>query len=86
VEFGFSVARAIAPGAEVVGELNSRLNTRAGTPPVGTESRSALRLGARLTRGPVRFDGAFAVGLTDQDPSWGITAGVTWVFKAFTVP
>jgi hypothetical protein len=80
-----SVARAVAPGAEVVGELNGRLNTRSGTPPVGTESRSAMRLGGRLTRGPVRADAALIIGVTELDPSWGFTAGLTWVFKAFTV-
>jgi hypothetical protein len=86
IDFGASVARAIAPGVEVVGELNGRLNTRSGTPPVGTESRSMMRLGSRLTRGPVRIDAGFLVGVTERDPSWGLTTGVTWVFKAFTVP
>jgi hypothetical protein len=85
IDYGMSVARAVAPGAEVVGELNGRLNTRSGTPPVGTESRSAMRLGGRLTRGPVRADAALIIGVTELDPSWGFTAGLTWVFKAFTV-
>lgn len=83
--YGVSVARAIAPGVELVGELNGRLNTRSGEPPIGTESRSMMRLGSRLTRGPVRIDGALLVGVTDLDPSWGITGGVTWVFRGFTV-
>jgi hypothetical protein len=85
LDYGLSVARAVAPGVEVVGEINGRLNTRNGEPPVGTESRSMVRLGARLTRGPVRLDGALAVGVTENDPSWGFTTGFTWVFKAFTV-
>ena len=85
LNYGASVARAIASGVEIVGELNGRLNTRSGEPPVGTESRSTMRLGARFTRGPVRIDGAMLVGVTEHDPSWGFTAGATWVFPAFTV-
>jgi hypothetical protein len=30
-------------------------------------------------------DGGFLIGLTDRDPSWGFSGGVTWVFKAFEV-
>jgi len=75
----------VAPGVEVVGELNGRLNTRSGTPPIGTDSQSLMRLGSRFTRGPVRIDGALILGVTERDPSWGFSAGATWVFKAFTV-
>jgi hypothetical protein len=71
---------------EVVGELNGRLNTRTGTAPIGTESLSAMRLGSRFTRGPVRIDGAFIVGITERDPTGGFTTGLTWVFKGFNVP
>lgn len=85
LNYGISVARAVAPGAEIVGELNGRLNTRSGVPPVGTDSKSMMRVGTRFTRGPVRLDGAFLVGVTDRDPSWGYTLGLTWVFKAFSV-
>jgi hypothetical protein len=85
LDYGISIARAVAPGVEVVGELNGRLNTRSGVPPVGTESRSIMRIGARFTRGPVRIDGALLVGVTELDPTWGFSTGVTWVFKGFTV-
>jgi hypothetical protein len=85
LDYGFSVARAVAPGAEIVGEFNGRLNTRSGEAPPGTESRSLMRVGARFTRGPVRLDGALVVGVTELDPTWGFSTGVTWVFKAFTV-
>jgi hypothetical protein len=85
LNYGVSVARAITTGVEVVGEVNGRLNTRSGTPPIGTESRSVMRLGGRFTQGPVRLDAAFIAGITQLDPTWGFTAGVTWVFKAFTV-
>jgi len=85
VTFGLSMARAVRNGVELVGELNGRISTRSGTPPVGTDSRSMLRIGARGTRGPVRIDGALFAGITENDPSWGFTFGGTWVFKAFDV-
>ena len=83
--YGLSVARAVATGVELVGELNGRLDTGDGAPPAGTESRGALRLGGRLTRGPVRLDTAFLIGMTDTDPAWGVSGGLTWVFKGFEV-
>lgn len=85
LDYGVSVARAVAPGVELVGELNGRLNTRSGQPPVGTESRSMMRVGTRFTRGPVRGDAALLVGVTERDPTWGFSTGLTWVFKGFTV-
>jgi len=85
LNYGLSLAQALQTGFEVVAELNGRLNTRSGTAPIGTESRSMMRLGSRLTRGPVRVDAAFLAGVTERDPTWGFTAGMTWVFKAFTV-
>ncbi|MFL6281037.1 MAG: hypothetical protein ACJ731_13055 [Vicinamibacterales bacterium] len=86
VTSGFSLARAVKDGLEVVGVLNGRLNTRSGTPPVGTDSRGAMRIGGRFTHGTVRADAGLIFGLTSRDPSVGLTAGVTWVFKGFTVP
>jgi len=86
LNYGVSVARAIATGVEVVGEMNGRVSTRSGTPPVGTESRAVMRLGSRYTRGSVRLDGALTIGVTEHDPTWGFTAGMTWVFKGFNVP
>jgi hypothetical protein len=84
--FGVSVARAVRQGLEVVGELNGRLDTREGDPPPGTDSRGAMRVGGRLTRGTVRVDAGLIVGMTSRDPSVGLTVGATWVFKGFTVP
>lgn len=84
--YGLSVARAITDRAEVVGELNGRASTRSGGALPGTESRSALRLGGRFTSGSVRVDAAAIVGLNTVGPTVGMTAGLTWVFKAFTVP
>jgi hypothetical protein len=84
--YGFSLARAITQAAELVGEVNGRLDMRAGDPPPGTESRSMLRLGARYTIGSWRADGALLVGLTSRDPNIGAAAGFTYVFNAFRVP
>lgn len=85
ITYGVSFARAVAAGLEVVTEVNGRANTRNGVPPISTESRSGLRVGSRLTRGPVRLDGALIFGLTDQDVKWGVSTGVTWVFNAFRI-
>lgn len=84
--YGLSVARALAQGFEVVGEVNGRADTREGDPPPGTDSRATMRLGTRYTRGTARVDAAFLVGMTSRDPGFGFTAGVTYVFKGFTVP
>jgi hypothetical protein len=84
--YGLSVARALTQAAEVVAELNGRLDTRAGDPPPGTESRGIARLGTRYTVGGWRADAAVLFGLTAQDPSVGLTAGFTYVFGAFTIP
>jgi hypothetical protein len=86
VLYGVSFARALAQGFEFVGEINGRLNTRDARVPPGTESRSVVRVGARLTRGTVRVDGGLLFGLTSRDPSFGFTTGVTWVFRGFTLP
>lgn len=84
--YGFSLARAIQQGVEIVGEVNGRWQTRNHDVPPGTESRSVLRVGGRLTRATVRLDSGLLVGLTSDDPSIGFTAGLTWVFRGFTLP
>lgn len=88
VEYGLSVARAVRQGVELVGEFNGRLNTRSDEddPVIGTETRALALMGARFTRGPVRFDGGIMLGVTKYDPAWGFTTGLTWVFRGFDVP
>ena len=85
--YGLSFARAVRQGVEVVGEVNGRFMPMddEDTPP-GSESRAAMRLGGRVTRNTVRVDAAVIIGLTSRDPSFGVTAGLTWVFRGFTVP
>jgi len=84
--YGLSFARALTQRAEVVGEVNGRLDTRKGDPPPGTESRGIGRFGARYTIGGWRGDAAVLFGLTSHDPSIGFAAGFTYVFDAFKVP
>ena len=84
--YGVSFARALTQAAEVVGEINGRLDPREGDPPPGTESRGTVRFGARYTIGGWRGDVAVLFGLTSQDPSVGVAAGFTYVFDAFTLP
>src|SRR5262245_37063273 len=87
LQYGFSVARAVRQGVEIVGEINGRYqpNDDLSAPP-GSDTRSALRFGGRFTHRTVRIDGGIIVGLTKRDPSFGIMAGLTWVFHAFNVP
>jgi len=84
--YGLSVAGALNQGLEVVGEINGRFNTRDARVPPGTETRSTIRAGLRFTHAAVRFDGGVIFGLTSRDPSFGITGGVTYVFRGFTLP
>jgi len=87
ITYGLSLARAIAQGVEVVGEVNGRLDTLADKDKIiGTETRGAVRVGGRFTRGTVRVDGGLILGMTARDPSIGFTAGFTWVFRGFTIP
>ncbi len=84
--YGVSVARALTKAAEIVGEVNGRIDTRAGEPPPGTESRGVARVGARYTRGAWRGDAGLLFGVTSRDPDIGVLAGFTYVFNAFKVP
>ena len=84
--FGLSVARAMTTAAELVGEVNGRINFRNGRPDPGSENRAVMRLGGRYTRGPVRADAAVLLGMTSRDPEVGATLGFTWVLNAFQVP
>ena len=85
--YGFSVARAVRQGLELVGEINGRYQpTDAVSAPPGTDSRAVMRVGGRFTHRTVRVDAGIVLGMTSRDPSFGITAGVTWVFHGFSVP
>lgn len=83
--YSLSVARAISPNAEVVGEFMGRANFANIVTP-GAEDRGLLRFGTRYTKSGVRLDAGLLFGLTSRDPEIGFTAGLTWVFNAFRVP
>ena len=84
--YGFSLARAITGGTEVVGEIVGRASVANGPAPIGTESRGLLKFGGRYTYGPVRFDAAVFFGLNSVDPTVGFTTGATYIFNAFRLP
>jgi hypothetical protein len=77
--FGLSVARAITNEFEAVGEVNGRLKPFGDTVPAGLESRGALRFALRYTHQLLRFDAGLLVGVTSRDPTFGISAGATYV-------
>jgi hypothetical protein len=84
--YGFSAARALAEGLEVVGEVHGHFQWAWDFPRPGAESRATLRGGARYTRGAGRVDAALIVGTTSRDPGIGFTVGYTHVLDAFTPP
>lgn len=77
--FGVSIARALTNEFEMVGELNGRLTPFEKIVPLGLESRSVLRFAGRYTYAMLRLDFGVLVGLTSRDPSFGISAGATYV-------
>jgi hypothetical protein len=86
ITYGVSLARALTQAAEVVGEINGRFDTREDEPDRPSNTRSAVRLGARYTVGGWRGDAAVIFGLTSRDPGIGFAAGFTYVFQAFQIP
>ena len=84
--YGFSIARALAEGFEVVGEVNGIVQFSEEFPPPGAESHAVFRAGVRYTYGPGRVDAGLLIGATSKDPSIGFTVGYTHVFNAFTAP
>ena len=76
---GVSVARALTNEFEVVGELNGRLTPFEKIVPIGLESRGVLRLAGRYTYAMLRLDFGVLAGITNRDPSFGISAGATYL-------
>ena len=79
--FGISIARALTDEFEVVGELNGRLTPFEKIVPVGLESRGVFRLAGRYTYQMLRLDFGLLAGMTKRDPSFGISAGATYVIS-----
>ena len=81
--YGVSVIRRVGRQFEVLGEVNGRASVAAGEPPPGTGSRRAILVGGRYLRGAMRVDGGMIFGMTEMDPTVGVTAGLTWIFHAW---
>jgi hypothetical protein len=77
--FGVSIARALTNEFEVVGELNGRLTPFEEIVPAGLESRAVFRLAGRYTYSLLRVDFGVVAGITSRDPSFGISAGATYM-------
>ncbi len=67
----------------LVGEVAGRQNTR-NTPPLGTESDGAFRLGARIRAGGLMWDVAGQRGLYDHSARSGLSFGVSYEGSFFT--
>ena len=79
--FGVSIARALTNEFEVVGEVNGRTSPWGDAVPAGLESRGTFRFAARYTYALFRVDVGVLVGMTSRDPSFGISAGATYVIS-----
>lgn len=79
--FGASVARAVTNAFELVGEVNGRLTPFGTDVPRGLESRGVLRIAGRYTYSMLRLDIGLVAGMTNRDPSFGISAGATYVIS-----
>ena len=84
--YGASFARALQQGLEFVADINGRFNTRESENDNGLDSRSGVRAGIRFTHGSVRVDGGLLFGFTANDPDFGFTGGLTYVFRGFKLP
>jgi hypothetical protein len=76
----------LAKETALVAEVNGRQSTRQGVAPVGTESSSKALVGVRHRTESVWLDAGAFVGLAPIDPGFGLTAGVSYAFRAFAVP
>ncbi len=77
--FGLSIARALTNEFELVGELNARLPPFDEIVPTALDSRGVLRFAGRYTYAMLRVDFGVLIGITDRDPSFGVSAGATYV-------
>ena len=84
--YGVSFARALTNAAEVVGEVNGRINSRNGQPPPGTEVARDVSLRRQVHRGRLARGRRGAGGHDQHRPGVGVAAGFTYVFHAFRVP
>jgi len=78
----YGLAAKVPVGAKLnwVAEL-SGVNNSKNSPGPGSETRRQLRSGFQFEAAGVRWDAGVMAGLTDLDPTWGFTFGLT---KRFT--
>jgi Putative MetA-pathway of phenol degradation len=74
-----SMAYALRPSLDLVGELAGRQVLFADHPPIGAEPHGQARAAARYTRGRWRADAGVLVGTTRQAPDIGLSVGLTWI-------
>ena len=79
--YGVSVVRSFRRVA-LVADVNGWVSTRAGTPPVGTDTRGTATFDVRYPMGRVRLDGGIYTALTSSDERAGLTGGITWTFDS----
>ena len=83
--YGLSLTRRVSRQVELLGEVAGRASTRRGEPPPGTGSRGTVYAGARYRRGSMLLDGGLMFGMKPMDPTVGFSAGVAWMFHAWTM-
>jgi len=77
VSYGLAARWAVGSGWEIVAEVAGR----AGEGKPGAGERSEGRLGARYSRGRLRFDAALRRGLLSEQGTWGGTVGLSWTIR-----
>lgn len=80
--FGLAATYQINNRLTLVSEVNGRYSAR-NSPPLGTESDGAARLGVRLRAGGLFWDVAGIRGLYPRSESSGVTFGVTYEVGLF---
>ena len=77
LSYGLAARWAVRPGWEIVAEVAGR----AGEGKPGADQRSEARVGARYTRGRLRFDAALRRGLIPEQGTWGATVGLSGTLR-----
>ena len=84
--YGLAGIYRLTDTVNLLSEVNGRLNTRSGAAPLGTESIGQFRFGAQIKASGLRFDTAFAYGLTKFSPHTGFIFGVTYLSPSIFTP
>jgi hypothetical protein len=74
-----SVAYALRPSIDLIGEVAGRQVLFVDRPPIGAEPHGQVRAATRYTRGRWRADAGLIIGTTRQDPDLGVSFGLTWI-------